>query len=146
MPDRGAGRQVRLAEPPPVKSAFPVRPSWRPATALRETESRYGVLPEDLQCWLGEGPLAVDERLDLKRSAADKQLLAQAAAIEGLSRAALVRLAARQSAAEAIPRERQLLLSQRAFTAFHAAIGQAFAANTELDAVMEQAPTRVRRV
>ena len=90
--------------------------------------------------------MAVDERLDLKLSAADKQLLAQAAAIEGLSMAAFVRLAARQRAAEAIQREHQLLLSQRDFTAFHAAIGQPFAANAELEAVMEQARTRVRRV
>lgn len=90
--------------------------------------------------------MAVDERLDLKLSTADKQLLAQAAAIEGLSMAAFVRLAARQRAAEAIQREQQLLLSQRDFTAFHAAIGQPFAANAELEVVMEQARTRVRRV
>lgn len=90
--------------------------------------------------------MAVEERLDLKLSAADKQLLAQAAAIEGLSMAAFVRLAARQRAAEAIQREQQMLLSQRDFTAFHAAIGQPFAANAELLAVMDQAHTRVRRV
>lgn len=90
--------------------------------------------------------MAVEERLDLKLSAADKQLLAQAAAIEGLSMAAFVRLAARQRAAEAIQREQQMLLSQRDFTAFHAAIGQPFAANSELQAVMDQAHTRVRRV
>ncbi len=90
--------------------------------------------------------MAVDERLDLKLSAADKQLLAQATAIEGLSMAAFVRLAVSQRAAEAIQREQQLLLSQRDFTAFHAAIGQPFAANAELEAVMEQARTHVRRV
>ena len=90
--------------------------------------------------------MAVDERLDLKLSAADKQLLARATAIEGLSMAVFVRLAVRQRAAEAIQREQQLLLSQRDFTAFHAAIGQPFAANAELEAVMEQARTRVRRV
>ncbi len=60
--------------------------------------------------------------------------------------AAFVRLAARKRATEAIQREQQMLLSQRDFTAFHAAIGQAFKANTELQAVMEQAHTRVRRV
>ena len=90
--------------------------------------------------------MAVDERLDLKLSTADKQLLTQAAAIEGLSMAAFVRLAARQRAAEAVQREQQLVLSQRDFTAFHAAIAQPFAANAELQAVMEQARTRVRRV
>ena len=99
-----------------------------------------------MKCRLEGRPAAVDERLDLKLSAADKQLLAQATAIEGLSMAAFVRLAARQRAAEAIQREQQLLLSQRDFTAFHAAIGQPFAANAELEAVMEQARTHVRRV
>ena len=53
--------------------------------------------------------MAVEERLDLKLSAADKQLLAQAAAIEGLSMAAFVRLAARQRAAEAIQRREQII-------------------------------------
>jgi len=90
--------------------------------------------------------MAIDGRLDLNLSAADKQLVAQAAAIEGLSMAAFVRLAARQRAAEAIQREQQLLLSQQDFTAFHAAISQPFAANAELEAVMKQARTRVRRV
>lgn len=89
--------------------------------------------------------MAVDERLDLKLSAADKQLLAQAAAIEGLSMAAFVRLAARQRAAEAIERERLLSLSQRDFTAFHAAIAEPFAPNPALREAMEQARSRVIR-
>lgn len=90
--------------------------------------------------------MAVDGRLDLKLSAVEQQLLAQAAAIEGLSLVAFVRLAARQRAAEAIQGEQQLLLSQRDFTAFHAAIGQPFAVNAGLAAVMEHEPRRVRRV
>jgi len=119
---------------------------WPPGIALKEARSRYDILPYDVKRRLGGSPVAVDERLDLKLSAADKQLLAQAAAIEGLSMAAFVRLAAKQRAAKAIQREQQLLLSQRDFTAFHAAIGQPFAANAELEAVMEQARTRFRRV
>ena len=90
--------------------------------------------------------VAADERLDLKLSAADKQLLAQGAAIEGLSMAAFVRLAARQRAAEAIQREQQLALSQRDFAAFQAAITQPFAPNPALQAALEQARTRVSRV
>lgn len=90
--------------------------------------------------------MAVDERLDLKFSAADKQLLSQGAAIEGLSMAAFVRLAARQRAAEAIQREQQLALSQRDFAAFQAAISQPFAPNPALQEALEQARTRVSRV
>jgi len=90
--------------------------------------------------------VAVDERLDLKLSAADKQLFAQAAAIEGLSMAAFVRQAAKQRAAEAIQREQQLALSQREFTAFQAAISQPFSPNLALQEALEQARTRVSRV
>ncbi len=90
--------------------------------------------------------MAVGERLDLKHSAADKHLFAQAAAIEGLSMAAFVRQAAKQRAAEAIQREQQLALSQRDFTAFQAAISQPFSPNPALQEALEQARTRVSRV
>jgi uncharacterized protein (DUF1778 family) len=90
--------------------------------------------------------MAVDERLDLKLSAADKQLFAQAAAIEGLSMAAFVRAAAKQRAAIAIQQERQLRLSQHDFTAFQAAIAEPFAPNPALQAALNDAGNRVNRV
>ena len=90
--------------------------------------------------------VAVDERLDLKLSAADKHLLAQAAAIEGVTLAAFVRLAARQRAAEAIQRDQQITVSQRDFKAFHAAIARPFEPNQALRDALEQARTRVSGV
>lgn len=90
--------------------------------------------------------VAVDERLDLKLSAADKHLLAQAAAIEGVTMAAFVRLAARQRAAEAIQRDQQITVSQRDFKAFHAAIARPFEPNQALRDALEQARTRVSGV
>ncbi|WP_254929060.1 DUF1778 domain-containing protein [Cyanobium sp. T1B-Tous] len=90
--------------------------------------------------------MAVDERLDLKLSAADKQLLAQAAAIEGVTMAAFVRLAAKQRAAEAIRRDQEISLSQRDFKAFHAAIARPFEPNAALREALEQACTRVSGV
>ena len=90
--------------------------------------------------------MAVDERLDLKLSAADKQLFAQAAAIEGVSMASFVRLAAKARAAEAIQRDQQITLSQRDFKAFHAAIAETLEPNAALRDAMEQAPPRVSRV
>ena len=66
------------------------------------------------------------DRLDLKLSSDDKQLLIQSAAIEGMILAAFVRSAAKKQASEAILRERQLQLSQRDFAAFHAAIHEPF--------------------
>lgn len=95
---------------------------------------------------VGAGRLAVDERLDLKLSAADKQLLAQAAAIQGVSMAAFVRLAAKQCAAEAIQRDQQISLSRQDFKAFHAAIAEPFVPNAALSDALEQARTRVSRV
>ena len=90
--------------------------------------------------------MAVDERLDLKLSAADKQLFAQAAAIEGLSMAAFVRSAAKQRAAIAIQQEHQLSLSQQDFTAFQAAIAEPFAPNPALQAALNDAGSRVSSV
>jgi uncharacterized protein (DUF1778 family) len=83
--------------------------------------------------------VAADQRLDLKLSAADKHLLAQAAAIEGVTMAAFVRLAARQRAAEAIQRDQQITVSQRDFKAFHAAIARPFEPNPALRDALEQA-------
>jgi len=90
--------------------------------------------------------MAVDERLDLKLSAADKQLFAQAAAIEGLSMAAFVRSAAKQRAALAIQQERQLRLSQQDFTAFQAAITEPSAPKPALQAALNDAANRVNCV
>ena len=90
--------------------------------------------------------MAVDERLDLKLSAADKQLFAQAAAIEGLSMAAFVRSAAKQRAAIAIQQERQLRLSQQDFTAFQSAIAEPFTPTPALQAALNDAGSRVSRV
>jgi uncharacterized protein (DUF1778 family) len=77
--------------------------------------------------------VAVDERLDLKLSAADKQLFAQAAAIEGVTMAAFVR-------------HQQITLSQQDFKAFHAAIAQTFEPNVALRDALEQARKRVSSV
>jgi uncharacterized protein (DUF1778 family) len=57
--------------------------------------------------------MATTDRLDLKLSSTDKQLLQQAAAIEGIYLAAFVRSAAKQRAAEAIKLDRAVSLSRR---------------------------------
>ncbi len=83
---------------------------------------------------------AGSDRRDLKLSRDAKQLLIQAAAIEGLSLAAFVRSAARKRAREAILREREVRLSQRDCEAFQAAIHKPFGPSPAL----EQAPQRAR--
>jgi uncharacterized protein (DUF1778 family) len=85
------------------------------------------------------------DRLDLKLSKEDKQLLIEAAAIEGMSLAAFVRTAAKKQASEAILRERQILLSQRDFDAFQAAIHQPFQPTPTLEQALQRARSQVRR-
>lgn len=85
------------------------------------------------------------DRLDLKLSSDDKDLLMQAATIEGMSLAAFVRSAAKKQASEAILRERQLQLSQRDFDAFHAAIHAPFRPAPPLEDALQRARSQVRR-
>lgn len=87
----------------------------------------------------------VSDRLDLKLSSEDKELLIQAAAIEGMSLAAFVRSAAKKQASEAILRERQLQLSQRDFDAFHAAIHEPFRPAPPLNDALQRVRSQVRR-
>lgn len=85
------------------------------------------------------------DRLDLKLSSDDKDLLMQAATIEGMSLAAFVRSAAKKQASEAILRERQLQLSQRDFDAFHAAIQAPFRPAPPLEDALQRARSQVKR-
>ena len=85
------------------------------------------------------------DRLDLKLSSDDKDLLMQAATIEGMSLAAFVRSAAKKQASEAILRERQLQLSQRDFDAFHAAIQAPFRPAPPLEEALQRARSQVKR-
>lgn len=85
------------------------------------------------------------DRLDLKLSSDDKDLLMQAATIEGMSLAAFVRSAAKKQASEAILRERQLQLSQRDFDAFHAAIHEPFLPALPLEEALQRARSQVKR-
>jgi uncharacterized protein (DUF1778 family) len=106
---------------------------------------RYGEMPySDCRSSVLAMALASD-RLDLKLSSDDKDLLIQAAALEGMSLAAFVRSAAKKQASEAILRDRQLQLSQRDFDAFHAAIHEPFRATPPLEEALQRVRTQVRR-
>ncbi len=56
------------------------------------------------------------------------------------------RLDLKPSATESIQREQLLSISQREFTAFHAAIAEPFAPNPAMQEAMAQARTRVTRI
>jgi len=90
--------------------------------------------------------MATSDRLDLKLSSSDKQLLQQAAAIEGISVAAFVRLAAKQRAADAILLDRSVCLSRRDYATFQAALAEPFRPNEALLQALNQVQARVKRV
>jgi uncharacterized protein (DUF1778 family) len=89
--------------------------------------------------------MATTDRLDLKLSSADKQLLQQAAAIEGISVAAFVRSAAKQRAAEAIQLDRAVSLSRHDYETFQAALAEPFRPNEDLLQALNQLHARVKR-
>ncbi|MDP1652626.1 MAG: DUF1778 domain-containing protein [Rhodocyclaceae bacterium] len=85
-------------------------------------------------------------RFDLKLDAADKDVLARAAALMGTTMAGFVRTAAKEKALALLDREARITLSSTDFAAFATAINGAFAPNPALQKAMTEATRRVRRV
>ena len=84
-------------------------------------------------------------RFDLKMDAADKAVVAQAAALLGTTMAGFVRMAAKEKAQALLEREARLTLTVRDFGEFTAALDLAFAPNPALKAALTQVRRRVRR-
>jgi uncharacterized protein (DUF1778 family) len=85
-------------------------------------------------------------RFDLKLDAADKDMLARAAALMGTTMAGFVRAAAKEKALALLDREARVTLSSADFAAFSAAINGAFAPNAALRKAMKDVARTVRRV
>lgn len=83
-------------------------------------------------------------RFDLKLDAADKDILARAAALLGTTMAGFVRMAAKEKALALIDSESRVTLSQRDFLAFSSALEHAFAPNAALQSAL-QAAAKVQR-
>jgi uncharacterized protein (DUF1778 family) len=84
-------------------------------------------------------------RFDLKMDAADKAVVAQAAALLGTTMAGFVRMAAKEKAQALLEREARVTLTARDFGEFTAALDLAFAPNPALKAALTQVRRRVRR-
>lgn len=80
-------------------------------------------------------------RFDLKMDAAEKVLLARAAALMGTTMASFVRTAAREKAGELLDRESRVTLSHRDFQTLTTAINTAFAPNDTLQKALKAART-----
>ena len=84
-------------------------------------------------------------RFDLKLDAADKDVLARAAALMGTTMAGFVRAAAKEKALALLDREARVTLSSADFAAFSLAINGAFAPNPALRKALKDAARTVRR-
>lgn len=88
-------------------------------------------------------------RFDLKIDAAEKDLVARAAALMGTTMAGFVRMAAKEKAVSLLEQESRVMMTNRDFDAFATAINGAFttgfAPNTALESALAQA-RRVKRV
>jgi uncharacterized protein (DUF1778 family) len=84
-------------------------------------------------------------RFDLKLDAADKDVLARAAALMGTTMAGFVRAAAKEKALALLDREARVTLSSADFAAFSVAINGAFAPNAALRKALKDAVRTVRR-
>lgn len=85
-------------------------------------------------------------RFDLKIDAAEKDLVARAAALMGTTMAGFVRMAAKEKAAQLLEQESRVTMTSRDFDAFTAAINGAFATGFAPNPAMKSALTKARQV
>jgi uncharacterized protein (DUF1778 family) len=88
-------------------------------------------------------------RFDLKIDAAEKELVARAAALMGTTMAGFVRMAAKEKAVALLEQKSRVVMTSRDFDAFNSALNDAFATgfapNPALTSALAQAE-RVKRV
>lgn len=88
---------------------------------------------------------ATPARFDLKLDASEKKNVARAAALMGTTMAGFVRAAAKEKAQSLIERETRVVLGERDFARFAAAISGPFEPNAHLAQAMKEARRKVRR-
>lgn len=84
-------------------------------------------------------------RFDLTMNANEKEFVARAAALKGVTMAAFVRSAAKEKARELLAQETQVTMTSQDFQAFTAALNSAFMPNTALQNAINLAH-QVKRV
>jgi uncharacterized protein (DUF1778 family) len=78
-------------------------------------------------------------RFDLKMDVEEKDIVARAAAMAGITMAAFVRAAAKEKARELLERESRITLSEQDFKDFTRALDSAFTPNAALQKAMQSA-------
>ncbi len=89
--------------------------------------------------------MAAIARFDLKMDAAEKDLVARAAALVGTTMAGFVRMAAKEKAVDLLDRDTRVTLSKRDFAALAKALDSAFIPNKALKDALKEAASKVRR-
>lgn len=89
--------------------------------------------------------MAAIARFDLKMDAAEKDLVARAAALVGTTMAGFVRMAAKEKAVDLLDRDTRVTLSKRDFAALTKALDGAFTPNKALKDALKEAASKVRR-
>ena len=89
--------------------------------------------------------MSATARFDLKMDAAEKDLVARAAALMGTTMAGFVRMAAKEKAVDLLDRDARITLSKRDFAALAKALNGAFTPNKGLNGALLEAASKVRR-
>ena len=84
-------------------------------------------------------------RFDLKLDSGEKKIVARAAALMGTTMAGFVRAAAKEKAQALLEREARVVLTERDFARFVAAVSGPFEPNPPLSQARKEARRKVRR-
>ena len=90
--------------------------------------------------------MSATARFDLKMDAAEKDLVARAAALMGTTMAGFVRAAAKEKASTLLDRETRVTMSKEDFDALMKALDRPFTPNKALKHALAQAAAKVRSV
>ncbi len=90
--------------------------------------------------------MSATARFDLKMDAAEKDLVARAAALMGTTMAGFVRAAAKEKAVTLLDRETRVTMSKGDFDALMKALDRPFTPNKALKRALAQAAAKVRSV
>jgi uncharacterized protein (DUF1778 family) len=84
-------------------------------------------------------------RFDLKLDSSEKKIVARAAALMGTTMAGFVRAAAKEKAQALLERETRIVLGERDFVRFAAAVSGPFEPNAHLVQALKEARRKIRR-
>lgn len=107
--------------------------------------NKYGIIPYTVFVRKVGKVMHTVTRFDLTMNANEKEFVARAAALKGVTMASFVRSAAKEKARQLLAQETQVTMTSQDFQAFTAALNSAFMPNTALQNAINLAH-QVKRV